>query len=317
MSGECYVGIDLGGMSAKGMSICADNFGEVCRIPTVTDATPREMFDSLAYLAREAAAGIPIAALGVAMPGLVNPARGTNVFSGNLAWSDISVKNELEGRLNVPVQIDNDANVAALGELNYGAAQNARDFIYLAIGTGIGGGIYINGNPLTGAHHAAGEIGHMVLDPQGPACSCGSRGCLEALASGWAILRNTKQALEKEPQSLLLELINHDLTRLDVKAIAQAVAQGDRTATAIIDTALTWLGIGVSNVVNIFNPSLVVLGGGVSLMGDRMLTAVQEAVQQWAMPVQRDSVRIVLSQLGDLAGVYGAVILAQNALRQR
>lgn len=313
MSEHCYVGIDLGGTTAKAIGLMDGNPGLLHRMPTVSDAPPGRIFDDLTELARRTASGRDISALGIAMPGLVDPITGRNAFAGNLHWQDVCVREEMQKRLGVPVAVENDANAAALGEHIYGTASGARDFIFISLGTGIGSGIFVDGRMLTGSRGAAGEIGHIVLNPEGPPCSCGSYGCLEALAGGWAIIRDARAAVRSGQETKLTALISRG-ELLDVKAIADVAREKDAVAQQILDHALQWLGLGVVNVVNLLNPELVVIGGGLSHMGGPLLKTVRDCVLRYGMPVQRAVVRIELSQLEDRAGALGAVELARSEI---
>jgi glucokinase len=308
----CYVGIDLGGTTVKAVRLADDEVGVVERIPTLGRESPGRILDDIAHLVTKVAAGASIASVGIAMPGLVDPVTGSNSFAGNLRWRDVAVREELEKRLKVPVVAENDANAAALGEHSHGLTVGVSDFLFLSLGTGIGGGVFAGGHLLSGCRGAAGEIGHMILSPQGPRCSCGSNGCLEALAGGWAIIRDAQAAI-KQGQETVLNRLAACGEPLDVKAVAEAARSNDAVAREIICRALFWLGLGVANAVNLLNPSLVVLGGGLSLMGDPLLEAVRDAVATYGMPTQRESVRIELSQLKDYAGVLGAVELARRS----
>jgi glucokinase len=316
-SDTCYVGIDLGGTNAKGAAYTQGGIGPLARVATGIGSDPGKVINDLAGLVLQLAGNATIAALGVGVPGLVDPGRGESVFSPNLRWRNVPIAEELSQRLKVPVYIDNDVRAGALGELSHGKARGCRDFVYLAIGTGIGSGVYIDGRLLQGPKWSAGEVGHMILWPEGPVCSCGTRGCLEALASASAIAREARKALASCPESILMEWSGGEIERIDALQVALADQAGDTLATRVMDNALRWLGIGVANLVNIFNPELVVLGGGVSMMGERMLRAVENQVSSLAMPVQRQYVRIALSSLGDRAGVLGALELALNGERRR
>lgn len=311
---DCLIGIDLGGTSAKAMSLSGERFGREHRISTGPGMESDLLLTQLAALARGAAEGSPISAVGLAMPGLVNPKTGSNSFAGNLTWREVPVRERLETLLQVPVAVINDANAALLGECRYGAAQDCGDVLYVTVGTGIGGGILAGGQLLTGNNGAAGEIGHMVMSPDGPACTCGGRGCLEALASGWAIVREARKLAGSPRGQLIVQAADGDETRINVQSIARAAEAGCREARRILDSSCNWLGLGISNLINILDPELVVIGGGVSLLGDTLMNEVRRNVALNAMPLQRKTVRLVLSQLGDQAGLYGALDLARTAL---
>lgn len=304
---SCIVGIDVGGTSAKAAALGNDgNTGPIESVPTGADRQPEELLDQLAWLARKVSAGREITAVGLGSPGLLDLERGVCVFSGNLNWREVAVGPGLSRRLQAPVYIDNDVNVAALGEYSRGQAKGCRDFIYITVGTGIGAGIFCAGRLLRGPRWVAGEVGHMVLSPDGPECTCGSRGCLEALASASAIAREGRAAAQAHPDSKLAG------REIDAALVARLAREGDPSAANVWQGAMAWLGIGVANLVNIFNPQLVVIGGGVSLAGEQMLQPVQKKVTQLAMPVQRETVRLALSALGDKAGVWGALELARE-----
>lgn len=304
---SCIVGIDVGGTSAKAAAMGDDGRTEsIESVPTGADREPDELLDQLAGLARKVATGRKISALGLGVPGLLDLERGVCVFSGNLNWREVAVGPGLSRRLGAPVHIDNDVNVAALGEFSRGGAKGCRDFIYITVGTGIGAGLYCDGRLLRGPRWVAGEVGHMVMDPEGPDCTCGSRGCLEALASATAIAREGRAAALAHPESKLAG------REIDAALVAKLAREGDCQARQVWQQAMAWLGIGVANLVNIFNPQLVIIGGGVSLAGEDLLRPVEDKIKELAMPVQREFVRLVRSTLGDKAGVWGALELASR-----
>lgn len=307
-----FVGLDLGGTNAQGISASAN--GEIIgkeKIPTRASEGSDAVLEDLAEMIESLAQGRPLAAVGLGVPGLLDLDQGTCVFSGNLNWRNVSIVKELSQRVGAPVAMDNDVRVAALGEFVRGKAQSCNDFIYITVGTGIGAGIFIDNRLLRGPGWSAGEVGHMVLSPQGPACTCGSKGCLEALASATAIAREGRTAAGANPASILNTLVFNP-EEIDAALVFQAAALSDKAAVEVVDTAMTWLGIGVANLVNIFNPQLVVIGGGVSLAGERLLTPVRNQVAKLAMPVQREMVKITTSAMGDAAGVQGALELARQ-----
>lgn len=306
------VGIDLGGTNAQGAAAAPD--GTILRrgkIATRSSLGAETVLEDLAGLVASLADGHPVSAVGLGVPGLLDLEQGLCVFSGNLNWQNVPVAAELSQRVGAPVYLDNDVRVAALGELARGEARGCKDFIYITVGTGIGSGIFIDGRLLRGPRWSAGEVGHMILNPQGPACTCGSRGCLEALASAPAIAREGRIAAVANPGSQLNKLAG-SLEDIDAALIFKAVEAGDAAAKSVVDTAMNWLGVGIANLVNIFNPQLVVIGGGVSLAGDNLLTPVRAQVTRYAMPVQRELVRIATSALADSAGVDGALELVRQ-----
>jgi len=305
------IGIDLGGTNVQGA--VATPAGEVTRrgkISTRTQLGADLVLADLAKFILDLAEGRPIQAAGLGVPGLLDVDAGICRFSCNLGWENVPIARELSGQINAPVYIDNDVRVAALGEWSRGQARDCKDFIFLAVGTGIGSGIVSGGQLLRGPGWSAGESGHMVLDPQGPDCACGSKGCLETLASATAIARDGLAAAKANPGSLLHELAaGRDL---DAALVFKAAAQGDAPARQVVDTAMAWLGLGIANLVNIFNPRKVIIGGGVSLAGEQLLAPVKAQVARYAMPVQREMAEITVSSLADRAGVYGALELARQ-----
>lgn len=300
------IGIDMGGTNIQGAAAIGGTIISKDKIATRSWQGPDIVIKDLAKFVLELATGKKIQAVGLGIPGLLDVDRGICLSSCNLGWQNVHISRELSREIGAPVLIDNDARLAALGEWSQGQAQNCRDFIYLTIGTGIGSGIVTNGQLLRGANWSAGEVGHMVLDPQGPACACGNQGCLEALASGTAIAGEGRAAAAANPTSLLAK----NLDAIDAASVFAAAKAGDIAATKVIDTAMAWLGLGVANLVNIFNPSLVIIGGGVSLAGEQLLAPIRAQVDSHAMIVQRDTVTIITSGLGDTAGVFGALELA-------
>jgi glucokinase len=306
------IGIDLGGTSIQGAASRPD--GTIlnrARIPTRSALGPETVLDDLVQLVKKLAGKCPLRAVGLGVPGLLDLEQGICLFSGNLGWENVPVVAKLSAAIGAPVFLDNDVRVAALGELAQGEARGCSNFIYLAVGTGIGSGIFIAGQLLRGPHWSAGEVGHMVLDPLGPDCNCGSRGCLEALASATAIAREGRAAAAADADSLLRQLAKTP-DAIDAALVFEAAACGDQGAAQVVNTAMTWLGIGVANLVNIFNPELVVIGGGVSLAGEKLLAPVGAQISRFAMPVQKKTVRLATSALGDRAGVAGALELARQ-----
>lgn len=310
---KLLVGIDLGGTNTQGAAAQGGKIIRQGKIPTRAAQGPDTVMADLAALARDLAGGQEITGLGLGVPGLLDLEKGVCTLSGNLRWENIPITQTLSKVLGIPVYMDNDVRVAALGELSLGKAKGCKDFIYLAVGTGIGAGIFIDGHLLRGPRWSAGEVGHMVLDPLGPDCTCGSRGCLEALASATAIAREGRAAAALNPASLLNTLANSP-EEIDAAMVFKAASTGDEAATQVVDTAMAWLGIGVANLVNIFNPRLVVIGGGVSLAGEQLLAPVQTQVQRYSMPIQRQTVQVTTSALDDAAGVAGALELVRQHL---
>jgi glucokinase len=211
--------------------------------------------------------------------------------------------------------VDNDANVAALGEHRFGAGQGCDSLLYVTVSTGIGGGWIVDGRPYRGADGMAGEIGHMVIDPTGPVCTCGQRGCLEALAAGPAIARHAQERLAEDPQAgqALRALVGGEVQVVTARHVSQAAKAGDELSRQVLDQAARALGRGIGSAISLMNPQRVVVGGGVAKSGPRYFEAVRAAARVTAPPEM--TVDIVPAALGDDAPLWGAIALAEDCLR--
>lgn len=308
---KCYIGIDLGGTKMAGAA--ADSEGSLLTRETVP--TPKEgggkVLEALKSLVTRLAKGMAVETIAIGIPGLVDLDTGSVVSAGNLKWLQVPLVSILQKEFpKALIYIDNDVNVAAYGELRFGAAQNCRDFIYVTVGTGIGGGIFMDGRMLQGPRWVAGEVGHMVMQPEGLPCSCGGQGCLETLAAAPAFAREGRLEAIKDPGSLLHRLAAENGGEISAKILSLAYDEGDAAAIKAFDRSAGWLGVGMASLVNIFNPSLLVIGGGVSLAGEKLLKIVRQKIAKHAMEVQGKHVQVVTSGLGDEAGLFGAMALA-------
>jgi glucokinase len=311
---QTYVGIDLGGTAIKGAMATAE--GAVLAedsLPTHSHLGPQGVLDRIADLAGRlaASAGAKPLALGVAVPGLIDLAAGVTKFLPNFPtqWRDVPVREILGRRLGCPVFLLNDVRTATLGELTYGRGKTVGTMAFYAIGTGIGGGVAIDGRLRLGRLGAAGELGHHIVLPDGPRCGCGNRGCLEALASAPAIAAEGVRLLLSGQAPKLHEIVGGDPGRVTTKTMAEAASGDDRVREAIVRAA-EFLGIGVVNVVVTLHPELVVLGGGAAAIGDLLFETVRRTVDSRIGMFPADDVRIEPSLLGDQAGVMGAIALA-------
>lgn len=255
-------------------------------------------------------------AIGVSFGGPVDAATGTVRLSHHVrGWENTPLREMLEAEFGVPVSVDNDANVAALGEHRFGAGQKFSSLLYITVSTGIGGGWILNGHPWRGAEGMAGEIGHMVIDPAGPLCLCGKRGCLERLASGPYIAQQAEEWLRLHPLqgSVLRTLVRDSREVIDAQIVSQAAAQKDEVAKKVLERAGWAMGVGIGNVANLINPQRFVLGGGVTKAGDQFWQVVRRVAKETALPeVHFD---IVPAGLGDEAPLWGAVALAEDLLK--
>ncbi|MGI2907639.1 ROK family protein [Tolypothrix sp. VBCCA 56010] len=258
-------------------------------------------------------------AIGVSFGGPVDATTGTVRLSHHVSgWENIRLKDLLEAEFSVFVSVDNDANVAALGEHRFGAGQGYESIFYITVSTGVGGGWILNNQPWRGAGGMAGEIGHMIVDPSGPMCLCGKRGCVERLASGVYMARDVREMLENEPQrrregEILRDLVGGNLELVTGKVVSEAAVLGDELAREILYRGAWGLGVGIGNVANLMNPQRFVLGGSVTKAGERWWEVVRKTARETALP--EVDLEIVPAALEDDAPLWGAVALATQALQ--
>ena len=254
-------------------------------------------------------------AIGVSFGGPVEAAAGRVRLSHHVpGWEDLALRERLEQEYGVPVSIDNDANVAALGEHRFGAGQGYSSLFYITVSTGVGGGWILNDSLWQGEEGMAGEIGHVVVDPAGPLCLCGKQGCVERFASGPYLALAAKERLQTQPEQgqILRSLVDNDLEKITAQLVSQAANRGDTLATKVLSQAGWALGVGIGNVANLINPKLFVLGGGVTKAGAIFWDTVHQAARQTALPEVH--FEIVPAALGDEAPLWGAAALAQDLL---
>jgi len=255
--------------------------------------------------------------ISIAAAGAINSDKGIITLSPNLpGWNNIPLREIVQENYRINTFLINDADAAALGEHRFGVGRGVDNLILLTVGTGIGGGIIINGELYSGSNGSAGEIGHMTIDVNGPRCTCGNVGCLEMLASGTAIAREAIQRINHGEKSSLTEIACGKTGDITAEKVGVAARDGDPLALDVISAAATYLGVGMVNLVNIFNPEMIVVGGGVARMGDLLLEPARRVVQERAFPISAQAVRIVTAQLGNEAGMYGAASFALNQGRE-
>lgn len=262
---------------------------------------------------------IGIAAIVVGVPGPLDSRTGVIINAPNLpGFLDVPVAGIVARAFSLPVYVANDANLAALGEHRFGAGRGAADMVYITVSTGIGGGVITDGKLLLGHRGLAGEIGHMTIDLDGPMCNCGNRGCLEAMASGTAIARCAREALEAGVVSILPELTpSRDPAEIDARIVAEGAIRGDRLARTIIERAGTLIGVGVASLLSLFNPERVVIGGGVSQTGNLLFDAIRSEVRARVQAAFIRDVGIVPAELGDNAGLLGGLVLEEQSAHWR
>lgn len=302
-----YLAVDLGGSRAR-VATSDKELALSGRLDEPTDHSsgPEGVVAQLARMCRQSCdlSGVHLTDIGllvVASPGPLDTREGIVFDPPNLlGWKEVPLGQMLRTALGVPALIVNDANAAALGEFHFGAGRGTRNLVYLTISTGIGGGVVVDGSLLEGTTGSGGELGHMTIDRNGPLCPCGNIGCLEALGSGRAIARRYAEAQTAgaSQRATGVPATAHD--------IAQRGEQGDELARQIFDDAMRAVGTGVVNCVNIFNPDVVVLGGGITNVGERLFSPVREMVARYALPRPRASVQVLLAQLGPDVGLIGA-----------
>jgi len=249
--------------------------------------------------------------MSIAAAGAISIDKGVVTSSPNLpGWHDVPLRDIVNKKYSVNTFLINDASAAALGEHCFGAGKGTNNLILLTLGTGIGGGIIINGKLYNGSSGSAGEIGHMTIDVNGPRCRCGNIGCLEALASGTAVAREAIRRIKQGRRSSLNQMVEGKVENITAKKVGVAARDGDSLALEVISEAATYLGVGMVNLVNIFNPEIIIVGGGMAKMGDLLLEPAREVVRERACSLSAQMVRIVLAQLGDDAGAFGAAVFA-------
>lgn len=322
---DIIVGVDLGGTSLRAMVVDRENkILAVVKTPTKVSDDAGELIQEMADTVDEAvrSAGLTrkeILAVGIGAPGSVDRARGTVYDAPNLRWEAVPLGPELEKLLRLPVLVDNDVNAGIVGEHELGAARGAQEVVGIFVGTGIGGGIISRGQLYEGSRGAAGEIGHMVLQVDGPLCSCGRRGCAEALASRSAMERDVRAAIKAGKRSSVLKIMKeHRRRRMTSAIIARALKKKDPVMRRVMKRAEHFLGILVGNVINVLDPECVVIGGGIAdrLRDDFVAPIRKTALKNLVYTRHLDRIRIVPGSLGDSAGALGAVILARQRLRK-
>jgi len=310
-----YVGIDIGGTN-----LVAAVIGRAGQIiskssrPVDHSWSAEQLCDEIANLGRQAAAcgGIKledIQAVGIGLPGLVNNETGTVIQTPNMPFRNTPLRELFQKHWDVPVYLGNDANCAAIGEYWAGAAKGCDSVVMITLGTGIGGGLIVNGKLHTGFGNSAMEVGHMIVHPFGHLCGCGNRGCWEQYGSATALIRITKTEMERNRDSLLWELCEGELGNVEGRTPFQAARMGDAAAKQVLSTYLSGLSVGIINLVNILQPDMICLGGGISNAEDELLlTPLRYMVEQGVFD-KRVGARIEKASLGNDAGVIGAAML--------
>ncbi len=311
---EKILALDLGG--TKIYSALVDREGRILREdlrPTIAEdgfSSVVERIIASLHQVLSAECGAPPLGIGAAVPAYIDPKTDMIVFSPNLKWQDVDLKRKIEDSLGLPVWLDNDANLAALGEHRYGAGKGFQDMIYITVSTGVGGGLILGGEIFRGAFGGAGEFGHMVVDAHGPECSCNNRGCLEGLASGCAITRAAQKKAKFRGGAPIFDFVDC-IEGIDARVVGQAALLGDEEAREILATAGYSLGLAIANVANLLNPEAFIIGGGVACgVGEYILGPARSAAEQHIYPPYRGFLKILPAALGSRSGVLGAAAYA-------
>jgi glucokinase len=254
-----------------------------------------------------------IRGVGIGSPGTIDSENGRVIFAGNLGWKDVSLKKGLEQRLGLPVFLANDCNVCTLGVYEVELQSKPRHMIGVFLGTGIGGGLILDGKLFTGYNRTAGEVGHMMLEVNGPKCTCGNKGCWEALASRGALFRQIQLAVKNGQKTVLTDMLGDDLEDMRSGDLRKAIKQGDKFVMHVVEEAASYTGLAVANLINLFSPEVVVLGGGLmDALENEMMPVIVKVAKEHAFPGTEKGVKIIPSSLGDDAGITGAAVLARR-----
>ena len=310
------LGIDLGGTNIVA-GVVDDNYNIVAtgKVKTSLPRPAEEIVDDMVKAANIAIenAGLKIEdieAMGVGSPGAIDPVNGVVCYANNLAFYDVPMAQMLKERMGVDIYIENDANAAAYGEYIAGAGRGTNNFIAITLGTGVGGGVIIGGKLYSGSNYAGAELGHTVIEMTGEMCSCGRQGCWEAYASATALIRQTKQAMIKYPNTVMWELCENDINKVNGKTSFDAMRKGDSAGTMVVNKYIEYVAVGVANNINIFQPEVLCIGGGISKEGENIVGPVRELLKgdNYARNLNKNA-EIKTAQLGNDAGIIGAAYL--------
>lgn len=314
-----YIGVDLGGTNiAAGI---VDDNGKILHkdsLPTGRNRGSQAIVNDICLIIEKILADANISkdqihSVGVGSPGSLDRDQGVIIANFNLGFRYVKIREAIQKVINVPVFVENDANCAAIAESVAGSAKGAEHAIIVTIGTGIGGGIIINNKLYTGVNGAAGELGHVVIQINGEACTCGRKGCWEAYSAAPALIRQTKAIIEGYPSSKVWEMIDGDINKVDGKVAFDAAKLGDEAGLKIVDNYIDLFAEALSNMVNIFQPEVIAIGGGVSKEGEYLLAPLREKMKDRTFFIgDLQSTRIVEAQMGNDAGIVGAALISKR-----
>ena len=305
------IGVDLGGTSVKAGLVSPS--GEILyqnKFPSYAEKSPNEVIRQIHMSVQDAlkhANGATVGGLGIGSPGVVNDDGVVKAPPNFTDWDEVPLKAELIKLFgNLPIGIENDANAAAIAESKFGAGKDFPNFLFVIWGTGVGGGIILDHKIFRGPTGGAGEIGHICVDHQGPACNCGSRGCVEAYVGQKYLSLRTAERLKANPESKIWRLVGGDAAKIEPYFISQAAHDGDPVATAILLEAGELLGTALAGVMNVMDLRVSIIGGGLSASGDFVMSAIQDSVVRHVLKPLRKESRVLPAQLGNNAGILGA-----------
>lgn len=321
---EYIIGIDLGGTNIKS-SIFNSEFQLIHERSDQTEASvgPLHVLNRIKSIILEMISqkGINralIKCMGMGIPGLLDPEEGLSIFSPNFPdWENIHVVNQMKAEFDFPVFIDNDVRVNLYGEWIFGAGIGYKNLVLITLGTGLGSGIVNDGKILYGTTASAGEIGHMNMFRQGRPCRCGSSGCLGRYVSAIGMVRTFTEKMEEGKDSVVQQWVGDNRTEITARMISDAYDLGDSLAIEVMHETGEMLGFGLSNVINLLNPEVIIVGGGMSEAGDRLLNSVRETIGNHALKLSSQTCKIIQAKLGGRAGMIGAAVYANNKLNQR
>lgn len=318
-----YLGIDLGGTNIK-VGLFDDQLNSVDELwrPTQSETNSITVVSNLTnaiqeLLIRNQVRQSMLQAIGIGVPGLLDIAAGISKFSPNFAnWADVPIKHIFEEQFHVPVFIDNDVRVNLYGEWQRGVGIDQTNLLMVTLGTGMGSGIVVDGHVLYGATTSAGEIGHMNMYRHGRPCACGSSGCLGRYVSGRGIVKTAQEKLAAGFTSIVAEWTNNQPAQITAKMLSEADDQHDQMAHAVWQETGELLGYGLANAINLYNPAMLIIGGGVANAGERLLVPMKRSIHQHGLKIAVAACQIETAKLGDRAGMIGAAIVAQRRLNK-
>ena len=312
-----YVGIDVGGTGLKAGIV--DENGKLlnkCTCPTGVERGHEAVINDMANLALQAIAegGFTVddvKAIGIGIPGILDPKTNRVPFCTNLGWHDVPLVELMQKVIDKPIYVNNDATVAGFAEAVAGVSAGVKDSVFVTLGTGVGGGIFIDGKPYSGAHGVGSEIGHIIIVDGGEMCTCGTAGCWERYASATAIIRMGKKAAQENPECAIAKAVNGDLEQITARTVIDAAKAGDPVAEQVFDQYVHYLCVGLVSIINMIDPEMIVLGGGVSGAGQFLLDAVRAKMDTMVFYKAMDYAKIELAVLGNDAGIIGAAMLGK------